>query len=333
LKNTISEPYLSLVLTGRNDNYGGDFRSRLQRCITNTFEQLVQHEISSELIFVNYNPVEENAPIQNFIDWPLSTNNVRIRIITISNEIHKKLVADGSRKNVPVLEYLGKNAGIKRAKGQFILSMNPDIILPSELVSLLKKLRKDTYYRTDRIDFEGELNAEHQLLRIFLKGHDYPLFSLKEVGRLRLKNAFENAWELFTPKISWILNRFSNPVFYDNISNRYHCNVSGDFMLMHRNHWHTLNGHNEQAFMALHVDSLMVIQAAFLPLKEKVLHSPIFHQEHTRRYDANLDNPEFKQAWDVYRTESAEMEQSAKAKIYNDADWGLSKFDLPEIKP
>ncbi|MBL4587157.1 MAG: hypothetical protein JKX84_08905, partial [Flavobacteriales bacterium] len=309
-------PYLSLVLTGRNDNYGGDFRSRLQRCVSNAFEQLIKHGISSELIFLNYNPVNENAPIAQFIDWPTSTEKVSVRIITISNEIHRHLVADGSRKSVPVLEYLGKNAGIKRAKGQFILSMNPDIILPSELVFLLKKLRKDTYYRTDRIDFEGDLNAEHQLQRIFLKGQDYPINNTSQITELRFKNSLLNRWKVFTPRIKGLLNRFSKTVYYDNRECRFHCNVSGDFMLMHRDHWHTLNGHNEQAFMALHVDSLMVIQAAFLPLKEKVLHSPIFHQEHTRRYDANLDNPEFKRAWDIYRSEAAEIERSARTKVY-----------------
>jgi hypothetical protein len=329
----MKNPYLSLVLTGRNDNYGGDFRSRLQHCVSNAHKQLKSAGITAEILFVNYNPVEENEPIERFIEWPKSDEQVSIRIVTIPNLVHQLLVKDGQRKDVPVLEYFGKNAGIRRAKGEFILSMNPDIILTENVINELKKLSKDSYYRANRIDFSGDLASAHELKRVFLKGHDYPFSSLDQLPALRFKNRFANAWKCFTPNISSILNRLSKPVYYEHTANRFHCNVSGDFMLIHRDYWFELGGQHENTSISLHVDSLMVVQAAHLGLKEKVLEHPIFHQEHERRYDATKLNPEFEKAYRYFEEQSALMIQQKKPEKYNDTHWGLAKFSLPETNP
>lgn len=328
----MQQPYLSAVLVGRNDNYGGDFRTRLQRSVSNLAQQLERQAIRSEIIFVNYNPLPDGPPIETFIEWPRSTQTVGLRLITVSNAIHRELVADGQRKDVPVLEYMGKNAGIRRAKGEFILSMNPDIIVTEAMVKQFRHLKMGRYYRADRIDFEGDLVGSHTLTRVFLKGHDYPITALSELRDLRLRNWLLNKWKVFTPRISPLLNRFSKTVYYDNRECRYHCNVSGDIMLMHRNHWMDLHAHAEHPFIALHVDSLMVIQAAFFGLKEVVFKEPIFHQEHTRRYDASKQDPVIQNAWTYYRLEADAMESDIQAKIYNSPSWGLSKFDLPELK-
>jgi len=328
----MAEPYLSLVLVGRNDNYGGDFKSRLQRCISNAYARLKDAEIEAEIIFVNYNPVVENEPIESFIDWPVSEAKLTVRVITIPPEIHQSLVQSGLRKDVPVLEYLGKNAGIRRATGEFILSMNPDIILTKELVKELKSLNKKRYYRADRIDFQGDLSADYQFSRVFLKGHDFPISELKELPSLRFKNNLDNAWKCFTPRISGLLNRLSKTVYYNQTANCFHCNVSGDFMLMHRDCWKELEGHNEMTFISLHVDSLMVVQAAQLGLSECVLKNPIYHQEHERRYDATQRKVIFETAFRFFEEQSVKMIQQQKPEKYNGEHWGLSKFELPEMK-
>ncbi len=324
--------FLSLVLTGRNDNYGGDFRSRLQKSVSNSFNQLTSHKVKSEIIFVNYNPVD-NDPIEQFIDWPQTNEFVSVRIITVPNSAHQELVKMGERKDVPVMEYLGKNAGIRRAKGEFILSMNPDIILPAKLLPEIMRVRKGAFYRTDRVDFSGDYFGDHKFSAVYLKGQDYPLSQLSEITGLRFKNAILNKWRTFTPSIKGVLNMLSIPVYYNNIENRIHCNVSGDFMLMHRDHWHGLEAHNENTPISLHVDALMVVQAFASGLKEVVFDSPIFHQEHARRYDAKTENPAFLQAFEMFCSEAKEMLAKKDAKKYNGQDWGLYKFDLPELNP
>ena len=327
-----SGPKLSIVMVGRNDNYGGDFRSRLQRCISNTFERLNELDYNSEIVFVNYNPLENEQPIDRFIEWPASNSKVSVRVIIVPSSVHKQLVEDGSRKDIPVIEYVAKNAGVRRAKGEFILCMNPDILLPVELTRELCKLEKSFYYRADRVDYSGDLFNEHQLLRVFLKGHDFAINSLDEIPRLKFKNFLLNKWRLLTPKIDWVLNIISVPVYYNNAENRFHCNVSGDFMLMHRDHWFALESYNENRPISLHVDALMVIQAAAMGLRERVLGQPIFHQEHERRFNAKQENPEYLSAFEFFASEARKMLSSKVVQKYNGQHWGLSKFELPEMK-
>lgn len=327
----MERPYLSIVLTGRNDNYGGDFKSRLQNCIVSLYHQLSENNIHAEILFVNYNPVEDGVPIEQFIQWPRSTDKLRIRLITVPNHVHLELLKAGDRKNVPVMEYLGKNAGIRRAKGEYILCVNPDIIFPDNLIPELKSLKKDSFYRTDRVDFVGNLASDSQITRVFLKGQDYPINSLDELPELRRKNTRINRWRSFTPKIEWLLNVISVPVYYNTAEYRVHCNVSGDFMLMHRDYWERFCGYNENRPIALHVDALMVVQAAALGLDEVVFTQPIFHQEHLRRYDAKTENPLFKEAFDFFVNESVKMLNQQTPAVYNDSSWGSVNFDLPEI--
>ena len=122
----------------------------------------------------------------------------------------------------------------------------------------------------------------------------YPISSLDELDVLRRENRKVNRWRSFTPKIAWLLNLISSPVFYNSAEYKLHCNVSGDFMLMHRDAWQLVRAHHENRPIALHVDALMVVQAATMGLKEVVFDSPIFHQEHERRFDAKAENQLFK---------------------------------------
>jgi hypothetical protein len=62
-------PLLSIVLAGRNDNYGGNFAERLQACVNVLNRELSVLDIRTEVIFVNYNPLPEPA-VRDFIHWP-----------------------------------------------------------------------------------------------------------------------------------------------------------------------------------------------------------------------------------------------------------------------
>ena len=338
-----NEPHLSIVLVGRNDNYGGDFRFRLERCVNNLHGLLVERNASAEIIFVNYNPIADNEPIETFIDWPKSVGNVSIRIITVPNKVHQKLVADGNRKNVPVLEYVGKNVGIRRAKGQFVLAMNPDIIIPENVLAELDDLQNNWFYRVDRVDFRQN-NQESKIdlndiaknaFKCYLKGFQYSLngYSSFKLWLLRGFNHFKLFFHL--KFIVWFRYLFlligwkPNP---HNAEFQYHCNVSGDFMLMHRDHWFRLKGNPENTFMSLHTDALMVIMAATAGLKETILNHPIFHQDHTRRYDASEEaDSEYRKVYLDFQSQAQQMIAQKEPIIYNNDDWGLSEETLPEI--
>lgn len=327
-----TRPLISFILVGRNDNYGGDFKIRLQQCISNLYIQLRQYKVESEIIFVNYNPLT-NSDIINFINWPLSNQYTKVRIITVPPLIHQQFLSENNVKDVPVLEYPAKNTGIRRAKGEYILSMNPDILINDNIIKNIKtSLRPNKYYRADRIDFKYKKN-KMVFSRIFLKGH---IESIKNdfflnLYFLKLINTLKNVYPRNSIYFESFLKRLRVPVDYGYVDFKYHCNASGDFMLMHREKWFKLMAYKENAYISLHIDSLMVVQAATLGLQEKIFRNPIYHQEHERRYDAEKENVDSKIAYKIFQKEAEKMLQEKSPIIYNDHNWGFAHFILEEV--
>jgi len=332
---------LSLVMVGRNDNYGGDFKSRLQNSISWTFNQLTINEIQSEIIFVNYNPLPESS-ILDFIDWPKSNDFVSVRMITVSSEVHNHIITNYDIKPVPVLEYFAKNAGIRRALGKFILSMNPDILMDERIFSKFKKLRSENYYRCNRCDFDSEIQnfTTNKLKDLLSSSIDTVWFK----GRKRAINRFierkyfsnwvlqtiENIWKRNSIKFSFFLNYIKINYYSHNVEFIYHCNASGDFMLLSKKHWFELKGYKENSRIALHTDSLFVVQAATHGLKEHVFYPPIYHKKHDRRFDATHENEEQRSLYFKTQLDSQEMIKNRKSIIYNSDDWGLINFELED---
>jgi hypothetical protein len=132
---------LSVIITGRNDNYDGDFDDRLCLAMNRNIKSLPD----AEFIFVEWNP---------FLDKPLTCQKLkkifkdRVKYYVVDPKFHDSYCTiDG------FLEYPSKNIGIRRASKDFIISTNSDIIFCPDLIENLKKdLEKNTLYRTSRID-------------------------------------------------------------------------------------------------------------------------------------------------------------------------------------
>lgn len=329
-------PLISFVIAGRNDNYGGDFKLRLQRCISSLFNQLDAYDINSEIIFVNYNPLP-GSEIIDFISWPKSNEFIAVKIITVAPELHEQFVENNDVKNVPVLEYPAKNAGIRRAKGTFILSMNPDIILDDAFFLDIPNLKKERYYRCNRFDFKLEENdfqsdtivsyAKKHICKIWVKAISKEIavgsFSTYKFYLILLQQKIE----IYSLTFSFLSKLNLDP----KAEYKFHCNVSGDFMLMHNEHWQQLMAYKENAFLALHIDALMVVQAATLGLKEHVFSYPIYHQEHTRRYNADKENRDFRDAYLIFQNDAQRMIKEKKPMLFNTQNWGFVNSKLEEI--
>jgi hypothetical protein len=102
-------------------------------------------------------------------------------------------------------------------------------------------------------------------------------------------------------------------------------------MLMHNEHWQQLMAYKENAFLALHIDALMVVQAATLGLKEHVFSYPIYHQEHTRRYNADKENRDFRDAYLIFQNDAQRMIKEKKPMLFNTQNWGFVNSKLEEI--
>ena len=136
-----SRPYISFVVISRNDNHGGDLTKRMQIFVTALITQCERHEIDSELIIVEWNPPSDKKSLEEELEWPQKRKFCKVRIIEVPAELHKTLK---SAESLPLFQMIGKNVGIRRARGEFLLATNIDIIFPNEFFAFLKqnKLKK-----------------------------------------------------------------------------------------------------------------------------------------------------------------------------------------------
>jgi hypothetical protein len=290
----MSSPYISVVIVGRNDDYGVNFLSRINTFIRSLDYQIRNYPDLFELIIVEWNPLPDRAPLKDVI---VSVENLKLRIITVSPEIH-----NGINHPAPVLEYYGKNAGIRRAHGEFVLTTNPDIIFSDQLIESLsqKILIKDLYYRADRYDFisDGIDNVATEDLVSFacanvFQGHLGPNTTIK-IGPIFSLTSLPQS------RIFGI-----------------HTNAAGDFILAEKSLFFQVNGLVESTTVFHHLDSrsLQRIHNGCKGAGTFIPPDIIFHQHH-ERYGEPAE-------WNA-----AEMNNSPPS--LGDESWGLKNQILHE---
>ncbi len=157
-RNLNSKPYLSIVVTSRNDNHGGNMLNRMQLFVNALTEQAEHFKLPCELILVEWNPPPGTLSLDRALTILPNRNYFTIRIIRVPSSVHKKL---DNAKKLPIFQMLAKNVGIRRAQGDYILATNMDILFSNETISFLSERRLDTkyMYRLDRIDADSQIPA------------------------------------------------------------------------------------------------------------------------------------------------------------------------------
>ncbi|MFX0136628.1 MAG: hypothetical protein ACFFDN_23520, partial [Candidatus Hodarchaeota archaeon] len=282
-------PYLSIVLSGRNDAYGQDFLHRFQICINNLLYLNNKYDLDAELIIVEWNPPKNRRNLRDIIKWPKYIKPDIVRIIQVPNKIHRRVK---SSDNTPFREYMAKNVGICRAKGKFILATNADLLFNEELIRFLasKKLSEENFYRIDRFDV-AKLVPSHISVEEQLK------FCEKNAFMQRVNNGFK--WLKIFPQIKYLIysihfrlknllsnvkaRQYSKEESFTPKPDILHIHAAGDFFLMARQYWETIKGYPELE-SSYYIDGYPCFMAEVLGLKQIVLKEPlkIFHQEHSR---------------------------------------------------
>ena len=144
-------PYLSLVVTARNDDHGGNLLDRMQAFVSGWISQARRYSIPSELIIVEWNPPPDRPPLSHALEWPSDLGPCQVRLIEVPSELHRRFAhADA----LPLYQMIAKNAGIRRARGEYVLATNIDILFSSELACFFaaRRLQHGRMYRIDRHD-------------------------------------------------------------------------------------------------------------------------------------------------------------------------------------
>lgn len=296
----MTKPYLSVVIVGRNDDYGDDFLGRINTFVRSLDYQVRDYPGVFELVVVEWNPLDDRDPLASVL---VDTENLPVRVITVPKELH-----DGLNAKTPVLEFHGKNVGIRRARGEFVLVSNPDIIFSQPLIDELarKKLRVDRVYRTDRYDFRAEGISD---------------IACEDLGQFAVDNTFLVHGMHDRQSVSMPID--PGPKSLERLPrsdidpNTLHTNGCGDFILAAREIFFTTRGLYETLEHRWHVDTISLLRFAIAKVRQQVFVAPmcIFHQHHDRK-------PEDVAVHD--------LDYNALAHKPGSTDWGFKGLDLRE---
>ena len=249
-------PYLSIVVTSRNDDYGGDYYNRFKAGINGILLQAERHHLRSELILVEWNPPSGKPLLKDVFAWPLHSSFCSVRAIVVPASIHARY--DFSKK-IPVHGSVAANVGIRRARGEFILSTCADDLFCDEVIKFLasEQLDKNAMYGMNRYNVRREVTLlptlEQQL--IYCQGN---VTSVNNLGSC-----------YFGSSEAPVLNRHG----------------SGDFILFSKERWHLLHGFPEIDIISVGCDAIVGYMAYLSGAREVILGEPmrIYHIEHSTR--------------------------------------------------
>ena len=360
-----SQPYLSVVATSRNDDHGGNLARRSQIFVDTLAVHCATLGLPAELVLVDWNPPADRPPLADSLRWPAAAAGLSVRIITVPASVHARF---GHAEALPLFQMKAKNAGIRRARGRFVLATNVDVVLSSELAVRIarQKLRRRRLYRVERHDVEPMPPADASPADIlaFCRQHvvrlnrragsiDRRSGDIARVYPLRHRVLGHLPFDLLRRTLqgcppwsregraalaanwAYIRHEFARPQLLTN--------ASGDFMLLDRDSWAELRGYAEWDVYSFHLDAIFCHQAAASGRREAALAPPLvaWHIEHAQ---GSGFVPEAAEAlWrrldaaGVPRLSDEQAEaiirdlhRGARPPAINSPDWGLAGLDLDE---
>ena len=144
---------LSVIIAGRNDDYGKDFRARLFRAALHNCRLMRAAGIDFEYILAEWNPLQDRPALsEEFVDRVPNA-----RAVLIPPEVHERYTLN---PEMPFHEMPAKNAALRRALGDVVIVTNADIMFTEELVSRIAAggWSKKALYRAHRIDVKPGLD-------------------------------------------------------------------------------------------------------------------------------------------------------------------------------
>ncbi len=277
-------PYISIVVTGRNDNHGGDMTRRMRMFMTGLMHQCNSYRLPMELVFVEWNPPLDKPLLKEVLPTPAQGDYLTLRYIVVPPELHLNLK---NNDRIHLHQMIAKNVGIRRAKGEFVLSTNLDILFSDEIVKFFskRKLDKNRFYRTNRCDIPETIDESlsHEKRLEFCKKNVLKRWGLNpnfqhNVGFPGIFNIF--IIHHFTRLFNKLLRKYFFPLNSPTTGNDYF--ASGDFTLMSKDAWDRIDGYMELDIFPLHIDSLALDAALAIGLKQQVLPKEqcVYHIHH-----------------------------------------------------
>jgi hypothetical protein len=280
-------PYLSIVM-GLGGNLSRDLLNRLTASTFNTCHAAQKSGLDAELVAVEWNVSAED---QGKIAEAMRHTTLPTRIIHAPESLHAQAF---NPHGFNYFEWPPKNIGIRRARGEFVLSTNPDDIFSEEMIEYLAKreLQHGHFYRANRHD-----TRDGEVFRIcYPTGGKGPNDSEEEIRRP------------------------SSPLACEWHENMIHYSASGDFTLMAKDDWFAIHGNPEREYNNS-IDGQTLRLCVLKGMRQVILPYPIYHPDHPRTLNfSQTANGLFAPVWDDHFPHAKE----------NGEGWGFAGMEFEE---
>ncbi len=279
-----STPYISFVVTSRNDNHGDNPLLRTQSFINSLSYQSQKNQLPIEIIFVEWNPPQGKPLLKDDLKYP-QNEYLTIRYIIVPSEIHNQYHHSNT---IPLFQMTAKNVGIRRAKADFICCTNIDLLFSDELFEDLNKrnLKKGNFYRCNRCDIPSSvisLKSPQEQLQFGKKNiitrHGFDDFRIGMIGAPDWLNKYNTVVMLVQPFVSFLRKKVDE---FGYKMSKIDYNACGDFTLMHKEDWSKIEGYPELDLYSIHIDS-MALNAAIALKIQQIIFPPkacTYHIDH-----------------------------------------------------
>jgi len=292
------KPYMSIVCTGRNDDYGGNYLRRYQNHINSIFNASKDTGLKIQIVYIEWNPVKDKPYSFNSIVLPKG-DHISYKFLIVSEDTHKSIGNSG----IPVHEYIAKNTGIKHADGDVILSTNPDIIFTHRFFKWMAKREviDDVFYNCSRSNVKGDVadNVGNFVNHIFL-----PMLGTVNIP-------FTNPDE-----VAVLIEQRYNHLY--TVKNEIFNCCPGDFTMLTKKSWKKVNGYREFNTHSV-TDSILLQDCVRVGMKQHnlPLKMTIFHQDHHRHNFSQELTTKYQESLNIRRD--------------NSIGFGLIKHELVEL--
>lgn len=288
----LNRPLLSIVLTGRNDGYGGDFLERFFRTLRFNIRQLTARNVASEVVFVEWAPPRDRPLIADLIVSAVpELAPEQCSWYAVDARYHEALSLN---PKVEYQEFLAKNVGIRRARGRFVLTSNCDVFFGRAILDAFEQgmLRPGVLYRAPRHD----ITLPPDCTAIDWGVLEDPSILAGPAHRLK-------------------------PPFMGS--------ATGDFALLDRESFHAIGGFNEVYRVArIGVDRNVIVKALSSGIAVEDIGGPVYHVNHEGSYRLNptaYAGREGEAPWGDRRWHSGGV------SYVNPPTWGLARAPVRRV--